>query len=95
MVLHFLILLLELGWRELAIFKSSICQKSFSILLYKYQNYEEPRKVKSIIPVSDDGCEFSAVVTEAFSGSPAHPRVQFPSVLALQTSYLFHKAMSD
>lgn len=97
MVLHFLILLLELGWRELAIFKSSICQKPFSILLFKYQNYEEPGKVKCIIPVSDvdDGFEFSAVVTEAFNGNPAHPGEQFPSVLALQTSYLFHKAVSD
>lgn len=85
MVLHFLILLLELDWRELAILKSSICQKPFSILLYKYQNYEEPGKVKSITQVSDvdDGCEFSAVVTEAFNGNPAYPGELFPSVLAL------------
>lgn len=52
-------------------------------------------KIKSVIPVSGVGWEFSSVVTEVFNGNPAHPGVQFPSVLALETSYLFHKAVSD
>lgn len=65
--------------------------------MMKNQHPPPPPKSNLLSPVSDldGGCEFSAVVTEAFNGNPAHPGVQFLSVLAFQTSYLFHKAMSD
>lgn len=98
MVLHFLILLLELGWRECAILKPSICQKLFFILLYKYQNDEDIPPKSNLLSqhlMLMMVVEFSTVVTEAFNGNPAHPVVLFISVFTLQTSYLFPKAMSD
>lgn len=70
MVLHFLILLLELGWRELVILKPSTCQKLFFILLYKYQNDEDTTPPKSNLlsqhVVFVMVVEFLTVVTEAF-----------------------------